>query len=100
MWLDFGIVPDDFPGFRPESPGCNGRVLMQWVEGSPQCPRGSERPQALRLLTQRTQSLRGGEGHHPDGHGAKEGFEIRRDLLYPEFAVRQAGDAAEAGEPR
>jgi hypothetical protein len=27
-------------------------------------------------------------------------FEIRYDLLYPEFAVGRAGDPAEAGEPR
>jgi hypothetical protein len=31
---------------------------------------------------------------------AHKRFEVRYDLLYPEFAVGQAGDAAEAGEPR
>jgi hypothetical protein len=31
---------------------------------------------------------------------AQERFEVRYDLLYPEFAVGQAGDAAVAGEPR
>jgi hypothetical protein len=31
---------------------------------------------------------------------AQKRFEVRTDFLYPEFAVGQAGDAAETGEPR